>query len=466
VEGGRRHSRLRRGRGRRSRVVRTSRRHREDLFQSGYDFLHHPPDAKKEDNAGTRSRVWAHKTAHAAGKCPLIIYLHGNNGEGYLKQNDPPLFGPGVGSNGSLHAGKLLAPEIAAGKVVPLVVACLTVFKNGNKMWTPAQFDLSTFVQEVKDLLAGLPDDAQVEIDLDCVAVTGHSGAGGNPGNSLNRVAEQKGRFTVDGNSHELTLFGVMDTRTDEVFGNVIRKGLSKNVDVYAVHRLHGGWRGEDQSHENFCKGLLGKTRADFAPAKELEQEHDLVTTEKPCCDSASTPLRISIAVVQDDKRWAPHLAQWVAIADAYKDYGGRWTHHFDTVPLWTLWAARRYFSPGACKAKATRPKGSGCDDCDALQAMIDAGDVADRLRFGSKDSEAIEHLQYHLVELGYPLPKSNAHPDGIDGDFGNGTVKALAAFLNEIGMPGDGKSVTPEIAKAVVEKHKQGFKSTATPKK
>ncbi len=442
-----------------------------DLFLTGFDFLHHPPDAKNENNPGTKARVWAHKDAHAAEKCPLIIYLHGNNlktkKHDYLQQDYPQLLGPKLDSRGFLHAGKLLTPEIDAGKIVPMVLACPTVFKNGSEMWTSAQFDLSKFVEEVSHQLDGFSGDAHVVIDLDCVAITGHSGAGGNAGNGLNRVVEQNGVFTVDGQAHDLTLLGVMDTKTDVDFGKVIRKGLprSKQIDVYALHRRHGGWPGSDQSHEGLCKGL--NAIVDFDTDAKLEQERDdLLSTEKPQHDPAKPLRRISIAVVQEDPKWNPTLTKWEKIPDAYKQYG--WEHHFDVVGLWTVWAARRYFSPGACQKKkdqkAAAPKGSGCDQCDGLQSLLASGDLKDRLKMGSKDSEAVEDLQFHLAEFGYALPKSKAFPDGIDGDYGNGTVKALAAFLDEVKMPGDGKSVTADMVKEILKRHQQGFRTSGAP--
>ena len=92
---------------------------------------------------------------------------------------------------------------------------------------------------------------------------------------------------------------------------------------------------------------------------------------------------------------------------------------------------------------------------------MIDAGDVATRLKVQSKDGDAVEHLQRLLVALGYKLPASEGWPDGADGGYGNGTVKALAAFLKDIpwtGDGGDGKAVTPEIAAEILKRHTQGF--------
>ena len=31
-------------------------------------------------------------------------------------------------------------------------------------------------------------------------------------------------------------------------------------------------------------------------------------------------------------------------MADTYKEHAG-WGHHFDTIPAWTLWIARRHFA-------------------------------------------------------------------------------------------------------------------------
>lgn len=453
----------------------------KDLFNIGFDFTYPPGAAETEPKA----RVWAHKDAPGAGKCPLLIYLHGDN----IKKDDkgkvvpglhqlaPPLYGPDDDKQGWMHAGKLLSPLIAKKEVVPLVVACPTVFERNRDghLWLDSQFDLSTFVREVRKALKDAG--SQVEIDLKCVAVTGHSGAGGSTGRGLNRIIEQKGSFSVDdGNTHEthdLTLLGVMDTRTDATFGSLIRMNLGpKKIDVYAVHRPQGGWGSEVkkqvQSHDGFCKGL-GAHQVLTNPNLKFETVQNLLEGT-PMCDSSSAPRRISIAVTQtDDSPWNAAAADWDKTA--YRQYDG-WEHHFDVTVIWTVWAARRYFAPQACDkrnvARAAALK--RCEDCEALQAMIDANEVDVKLKFRSKDADAVAHLQFHLVEFGYPLPKlptfddGPAFPDGIDGDYGNGTVKALAAFLAEIHMSGDGKSVTPDMAKAILEKHKQGFRSSGAP--
>jgi|GEM_PF-5850706 len=357
-----------------------------DLFEAGHDFehFHNYPDGAT--GTGVKARVWAHKKALDAKSVPLLIYLHGDNGG--LRQDFPQLFGPQPGSQGWLHAGKLLSPLIDQGKVVPLLLACPSVkVSGGGELWIPKQFDLSAFVKQVREELAGNPETASIKIDLDRVAITGHSGAGGKgavppegkqrgrPGHGLNRVLEDRARFEVDG-EHELFLFGVMDTRIDDVFGKAIRDGVADNktTSVYALHRPHGGWGLKDnhknllESQESFCRGLLGDQREEFSLGDDIEKADGLddllltgdvesafpkkggsgeysfkPATAKPWCDSAQSPRRISMTVTMDSKKWSAGSGDWKKIPGAYGEYEG-WQHHFDVIALWTLWAARRFF--------------------------------------------------------------------------------------------------------------------------
>jgi hypothetical protein len=440
-----------------------------DLLTFGYDFLHNPPDG---DGKGIKARVWAHKSAPSTTeKRPLIIYLHGNNlttpKRSYLDQDYPQLYGPAADPKGSMHAGKMLIPEIDAGNVVPLVIACPSVRENGGDLWPSTHFDLGTFVDELLATFAAFPRNLQVQLDLDCVAVVAHSGGGGYDKCGLNRLADDKGFFTAASSSHELTLLGVADTSTSREFGALLHRSFGPNVEVYAVHREHGGWTGAD-THNEFSLGLVGLGEQPFADTK-FEKEKSVFGADAPWCSASTPPQRISIEVTSatnvkpKDDPWNPLVAQWEKLpGGAYKNVAG-FEHHFDVVAVWTLWAARRYFSPGACAAKATKkaaaPQGSGCAHCDALQKMIDAGTVSTQLAAGGKDAEAIEHLQYVLVDLGYKLPTSDLYPDGVDGDYGGATTKAIVAYLKtkakaDPPITGDGKSVTAEIAKALIADH------------
>jgi hypothetical protein len=328
------------------------------LFDIGFDFKHHPQGAK---GIAIKARVWAHPKA-AGAKVPLLVALHGNNAA--LQQDHPMLFGPKPDGQGFQHLGKLLTPLIDDEQsVTPLVIAAPS--RTINHPWPAQNFDLSAFVTEVRDLLAGFPDGAHVDIDLDKVAVAGHSAAGGGASNGLNRVAEHNCKFNLDG-EHTLYLFGVMDTLTNENFGTVIRNGLAGNdTKVYVVRRPGGGWGTSGESQENFCKGLLGPKSgwADFTPDAAIEKEQDNLLSDAPGdaphCDADQR--RISITLHQDPKRgpkrWTAQQEAWKAIAGAYHPYDA-WSNHFDCVVMWTVWAGRRYFAPPAA-APVTTTTGS-----------------------------------------------------------------------------------------------------------
>jgi GH25 family lysozyme M1 (1,4-beta-N-acetylmuramidase) len=104
------------------------------------------------------------------------------------------------------------------------------------------------------------------------------------------------------------------------------------------------------------------------------------------------------------------------------------------------------------------------CDRCTGLQKLLGAG-VEQKIKRNGSDKSAIELLQYHLVQFGYPMGKGGPGGDGIDGDFGGTTEKELGAFLKEIGKPGESDALSADAARLVLERHKAGFKTAGTPK-
>lgn len=75
----------------------------------------------------------------------------------------------------------------------------------------------------------------------------------------------------------------------------------------------------------------------------------------------------------------------------------------------------------------------------------LQAGTVPTKYKFGSTDRAAIVVLQVLLNEKGYGS-YLNWERYGADGHYGASTQKAVAAFAQKVGQPGDGKVVTQEI--------------------
>jgi len=322
----------------------------DDLFKSGLDFdyqtvrrISDPTGKPSKDPAAgdveIKGRVWAHPDAKGK-KCPLLVYLHGNNNTANTQQNFPQLHTP-VGAKyakGMLHAGKLLQGE----NVEPLIIAAPSAWVN---IWWSEYFELGSFVKQVKDALAG-----QVEIDFKRIVVTGHSGAGGirqikgkdeeRPPMGLTLIAKEGGTFTAGDTPFTLTLLGVMDNSSSKESGKRLREGLP-NTAIYAVDRTTGGW--SDGPASSFREGLLGGN-GDRYDAPEVAEDERVVIESARVVGKDTPAERISILVKYDDKTWKTLDGKWAGIAETYKLHAG-WDHHFDTIPAWTLWVARRYFA-------------------------------------------------------------------------------------------------------------------------
>lgn len=344
------------------------------LLDVGHDF------APSVGAGSVKARVWAHPSADGAGPRPLVIYLHGNNGGGYYQQDFPQLYGPptenglGQGTQGKMHVGKLLSHLIDAKTVGPLVVACPSMMANSSAMWGPAAFDLESFVQDVVRELAALaslpesdPEHAKVEIALDRVAVTGHSGAGGAQKDGkpvgLGLVASKGGTFTVDGTTHSLAVLGIMDTKTTKDFADTVRQGLAANATtaVYAVFRKGmGGWGGSFYDPKGYWAGLSGQavdSRTPHFAGDSRFEDTALVVPSLSYGDPTATPLRLAIGLDNDNAAaFAGYRSRWSSTPGAFKHYRieasppGRpkatdFGHHFDAVGVWSEWAARRFFA-------------------------------------------------------------------------------------------------------------------------
>ena len=84
---------------------------------------------------------------------------------------------------------------------------------------------------------------------------------------------------------------------------------------------------------------------------------------------------------------------------------------------------------------------------------LIQDGTVASILRRRSASRDEIRALQSILYALGFS-DELNWQTYGADGDYGGGTSRAVKAFAERNGLPVDGETVTPAIARKLVERY------------
>ena len=71
----------------------------------------------------------------------------------------------------------------------------------------------------------------------------------------------------------------------------------------------------------------------------------------------------------------------------------------------------------------------------------------------GSSDKNAIKALQHLLNALGFGT-ELKWERYGADGDYGGATTAAVAALAKKEGLPSDGRKVSKELAKRILDKH------------
>ena len=86
------------------------------------------------------------------------------------------------------------------------------------------------------------------------------------------------------------------------------------------------------------------------------------------------------------------------------------------------------------------------------LKTFIENRNVSEVLRKKSAHKEAVRELQKTLNELGFGK-ELKWDQFGADGDFGNSTAAAIKAFAQKNGLPGDGETVTNELAEVLVKR-------------
>lgn len=88
------------------------------------------------------------------------------------------------------------------------------------------------------------------------------------------------------------------------------------------------------------------------------------------------------------------------------------------------------------------------------LKRLRKSGRVQTVLRKGSQHAKDIKSLQSLLHELGFDGPLQ-WEKFGADGDYGGSTIRAVQAFVRQVGISAQvskgGRSVTPEVADALI---------------
>jgi len=89
----------------------------------------------------------------------------------------------------------------------------------------------------------------------------------------------------------------------------------------------------------------------------------------------------------------------------------------------------------------------------ETIEELLRQQKVASVLKRRSGDTEKVRALQNMLHELGFD-GELNWQKYGADGDYGGGTTRAVKAFAERNGLPGNGETVTPAIAEALIKRY------------
>ncbi len=297
------------------------------LFEFGATFKYQGEEAK----------VWAHPDCPGLGPRPLVIFLHGSNRGPYvwahpaLDERYPPAY---PDKKWMVHVGKLAQKMIDDGLVTPLVIVAPT---NGgapaptqHQPW--AKLDLKALIDAVIQTVQA----SGVQIDLDQVAVVGHSAGGGYPGHGLDKIAEAQAMF----GGHKLKVFGITDTEIRGTSARYLKElGNNKTTAIYALHKLGGGWvSGGDLPGSNKAFGIgMGATHH---KTSGFVGHEDPGSMAEDCYDNdRASPLRMTVKI--NTAKIDGYHAAWTA-AGGYKTTIDDF--HNDMVPLWAWWALPRFF--------------------------------------------------------------------------------------------------------------------------
>jgi hypothetical protein len=286
----------------------------------------------------------------ASGKLPLVVYLHGIStlkdlwGAGRLIADDATL----KKDDASMNLGRLAGKLISDGKIKPLVVAAPSDrLKDLNgALWST--LDFGAFVDDVaKRVLL----EYKIVIDLDKVALVGHSGAGCYLKMGLDKVAREGGKFKAGGGNHTLMLLGLADTDIESMYSKSVNDALAKagntTTIVYSVHKGTGGNKYEGDTPYANGFGATRKLIDVAAKLKSKDLPSDVESVEQDAFDfyadngdKAKPPTRTVAKVALGGKGVGRHWSDFVkakAAADPRNDH--------NKMPLvWSWYALQRYF--------------------------------------------------------------------------------------------------------------------------
>ena len=316
------------------------------LFAVGHDFEY--------DNKGKKdARLWAHSAAPAAGKVPLLVFLHGIAPKLDGMDCDFPQLQDDFDAHPfGCHLGHLAGALIDGGKVRPLAVAAPTAHDNKSSTHLWRVFDLGKLVQRVGEELQQL--NAGFEIDPDEVLLAGHSGAGCDGSNGLYKVAKEHGEFRgKDGGTHQLRVLGFADTCASEGFAAIARINLKSNskTAVYAMFK-GGGGGGQAESPQLIQSYGAGygatQLRKGGSGGPEDPAEFDDFRD-----NGGQAPARISVhfseANAKVEHTIYAHEQEWIsadAIAKPWPKKSQKnsgWADHYAMTMVWTWWALQRF---------------------------------------------------------------------------------------------------------------------------
>jgi hypothetical protein len=321
------------------------------LFQFGTTFMFQ----------GEEGKVWAHTDCLTTGPRPLVIFLHGSNNSPHwlhpaLDETWPPIayaankdnykkdkrYQNTTDKTWMVHVGKLAQKMIDEGVLAPLVIAAPTNFVDDGQPWK--NLNLKALV----DAIAQTAKASGVQIDLDQVAVVGHSAAGGYPHNGLDKIADDRGAFA----GHQLRMFGMADSAIEMAATYAGALASNKRTAVYALHKMNGGFSstGGNDTGTNINVGrAFGATHEMKSGFVVHENRADMVSALD---NQGASPLRMAIKI--DVNKISSYRAAWTTAGGYREPTDHHAEPHNDMVPLFAWYALPRFF-PGQWTWAATK---------------------------------------------------------------------------------------------------------------
>lgn len=209
------------------------------------------------------SAVYIPSKVEQGAKVPLIVFLHGINGEGILRM------WMGGGNRDLRPHWESLAKETPKG----LIVAAPSQSRNaslGSRLWS--HFDLASFVKATDEALGD-----RTHVDTTQVIVVGHSGAGCNLEGGIASIAL--------GSMHPMAIVPV-DTCLDEELGKVLAQRPPQR-------RLWVFW--QDRSWPRHAQAFRQAVEENQAPGAWFQM--DRIVTEERNPHEAILPIALNRVV-------------------------------------------------------------------------------------------------------------------------------------------------------------------------